>query len=321
MRISLVDREQNKRTRRKARSRRGRRRSRTFHSAIPQVQGPARSRVRTGKERRPRAKDDRPPGEGAVRRPLWQGIRWRSVLRRLPALAILLALLGLIAYTSVDARFFVYEARVVGSHYVPAERIYALAGVHEQNIFWLQPRKAAERIEQLPGIRSARVRCSLPARVSITVDERRPVIMWRTERHGGDWWLDEEGLVLPYHGDTESEETIFVVDTSDRQLQEGATIQPRELVQWVRQLAVALPGSRIFFYQADRGLSFTREVAGHKWQVYVGDGDGLVHKIQVVRALTDYLVARNSYPAYMDVRWPDLPVYGLPATADAGGGQ
>ena len=320
MRISLVDREQNKGGRRKARQRRSRRRSRAFHSAIAQPQRPARRPARSARRRRPKRGDDSPPAEGVARRPLWQGIRWRAVFGRLPALAILLALLGLIAYVSVDARFFVYQASVVGSRYVPAERIYAVAGVHEQNIFWLRPRKAAERIEQLPGIRSARVRCGLPARVSITVDERKPVIMWRTQRHGGDWWLDEEGLVLPYHGDTRSEETIFVVDSSERELREGATIQPRELVQWVQRLAAALPGVRLFYYQDDRGLSFTQEVAGHKWQVYVGDGEDLERKIQVVRALTDYLVTRSIYPAYMDVRWPDLPVYGRPATADAQGG-
>jgi len=324
MRISLVEREQNRRARRPARKRRSRRRSRTFHSAIPQPQDRVKRPYRAGRtwrksQRRLETPTDDP--QSMARTSLWKGIHWRALLRGLPAVAILTVLIGLLAYTCIDARFFVYEAHVVGSRYVKAEQIYEIAGVHEQNIFWIQPRKVAERIARLPGIKSARVRCDLPAKVTITVDERKPIILWRTLAHGGDWWLDKEGTVLPYHGDTDSPETIFVVDSSDRQLEEGDSIQPREIVQWVQQLAAALPGARIFYYQGDRGLNFIQEVAGHKWPVYVGDGEDLPRKIQAVQALTDYLATHHTYPTYVDVRWPDLPVFGRAETAEARGGE
>jgi hypothetical protein len=220
----------------------------------------------------------------------------------------------------VDARFFVYEAQIVGNHYITFNQIYERAEVHEQNIFWIEPRKVAQRIAQIPGIKTVRVRCALPARVTITVQEREPVVMWRTLSHGGDWWLDEEGIVLPYHGDTHSSDMIFVVDSSGRKLEEGEQIQPPEIVAWVRKLASELPGVQVFYYQADRGLNFTQEVNGHKWLVYVGDGQDLPQKIQAVQTLTDYLVANAIYPRFLDVRWPNLPVFGQAqaATVDEG---
>jgi cell division septal protein FtsQ len=241
---------------------------------------------------------------------------------RLPAFLFMVALIGAIAYTSVDARFFVYDAQITGNRYIERERIYEEAGLDEQNIFWIRSRKVIQRIAQMPGIKAVHVRCELPAQVAISVEERVPVVMWRSWAHGKDWWLDEEGLVLPYGGDTDSPDTVFVVDSSQRQLQEGARIEPPEIVQWVRQLAAELPGARVFYYQADRGLYYVQKRDGYDWRVYLGDGENLQGKIQATQALTDYMVANNIYPSYIDVRWPELPVYGQANSGgDVGGGD
>jgi hypothetical protein len=245
-------------------------------------------------------------------------IRWRSLWIRGPAFLILFALGGLVFYGSWDARFFVYGAKIVGNRHIETKVIYAAAEVDEQNVFWIQPEKVAERIAALPGIKSVRVRCGLPALVSIQVEEREPAVMWRTSAQARDWWLDDEGVVLPYHGDEQSPDAVFVVDSSDRQLQEGGRIEPAQIVLWAQQLARALPGARTLFYQAERGLSFTQEADGYQWPVYVGDGEDLEHKIQAVEMLNSYLAANDIHPSYLDVRWPDLPVYGKPASSELG---
>ena len=317
MRINLTGEDKSQRRRRKGK-RRGDRRSRTFESAIALPQASSRG---SGRGARPRRKSRRSrtatrqqttQPEVVAPSPVSPGIRWRTVLARMPMILILAALIGSIAYASADAKFFVYDARIMGASHLETETIYQAAGVHEQNIFWIQPQKATRRILQLEGIKAVRVHCSLPAQVTIEVEEREPVVMWRVQSQERDWWLDEEGIVLPYHGNVHSPNTIFVLDSSERHLKVGDRIEPEGIVRSVQQLAAALPEIKVFLYQEDRGLSFTQRVDGGGWPVYVGNSEDLPHKIQVVQALTDYLMTHNVHPRYVDVRWANHPVYGRP---------
>jgi cell division septal protein FtsQ len=250
--------------------------------------------------------------------PARKRLTWRACLIRIPALLALTGLIGLIVYASTDARFFVYEAGVTGARHIKAETIYREAGVHEQNIFWIRPETVAERILGLDGITAVRVRCELPARVSIAVEEREPVVMWRAQAQQRDWWLDQEGWVLPYPGDAESPDMLFVVDSSERQLEPRGRLQTPRLVQSVQQLAAALPDTRIFFYDTERGLSFIERWDGGEWPVYVGTSDDLPRKIQVLQVISQHLVDNRIKPRYVDVRWADRPVYNVPGGTAAG---
>jgi cell division septal protein FtsQ len=320
VRISLVEREAEDGKQRKRRKKQ--RRLRTFDSAVaqPQTLGKPQSKRRraparrTASQRRQRSRHAAVPDVSTVR----AGSRWRIALARLLALLALVGLVGMVVYGSVDARFFVYQAQVTGANHIKAETIYRQAGVHEQNIFWIGPEKVAERIRQIDGIKTAVVHTGLPAQVSIAVEEREPVVMWRAVGQQRDWWLDEEGRVLPYAGDATSPEMVFVVDSSERQLEPGGRLQPAELVRSVQQLAAALPATRIFFYDGDRELSFTEQVDGGQWPVYIGTSDDLPRKIQVFRVVARYLQDNGIRPRYVDVRWADHPVYSVPGGEAAG---
>jgi cell division septal protein FtsQ len=314
--------------RRRGKSRRGR----TFQAAMPMPQAPAR-RTAGGRSRaaggaaaakKERAASSRPAGgksKAADAQPAKARAWSTGVGLRLAALLLLGLLVASVVYASTDARFFVYQAGVIGARHLRAEGIYEAAGIHEQNIFWIDPAVVAQRIARLDGVKVARVRCELPARVVIEIEERQPLVMWRTTSQERDWWLDEEGMVLPYHGDAQAPETIFVVDSSPRELDFGQEIEPESIVTSVVQLATALPQSRIFFYDADRGLSFTQKGDGGQWPVYVGSSEDLERKIQVMQALTAYLEANDIKPRYVDVRWAAHPVYGRPVGETAGGDE
>jgi cell division septal protein FtsQ len=240
---------------------------------------------------------------------------------RLGALLFLVLLIAAAVYGSTDARFFVYQAGVVGARHLSAEAIYQAAGIDEQNIFWIDPAGVAQRILRLDGVKAARVRCQLPARVTIEVEERQPKVLWRIDGQKRDWWLDEEGVVLPYHGDPRAPEILFVVDSSQRELAFGEIIEPEGTVASVVKLAAALPQSRVFFYDGERGLSFTQRGEVSQWPVFVGSSEDLERKIQVMQTLTAYLQANGITPRYVDVRWAAHPVYGRPLGETAGGGQ
>jgi cell division septal protein FtsQ len=323
VRIDLVDQETGQHRRRKGRKRRGR--TRAFNSSITLPE--TRAGKRAGKPRRPgdrRSTGSRPQHDQRdleTRTPVMRGIRWRAVWIRLPAFLVLVALLGLIVYTTVDERFYVYEAQILGARHLEAQTIYEAAQIDEHSIFWIQPQKVAERIVQLDGVRTVRVRCTLLAALAIEIEEREPVVMWRSLSQEIDWWLDEEGVVLPYHGDANSLDMVFVVDSSQRNLRVGDRVTPEGIVRSVLQLASALPSARVFFYEQDRGLYFTQGLGTGEWPVYVGTSEDLPRKIQVVQTLTDYLVENNVHPRYVDVRWADHPIYGKPDGAKADGGD
>ena len=243
------------------------------------------------------------------------------LLPRWWVLLILFLLLGCAAYASLDESFFVYEAQIVGAQHLDTRAIYQAAGVDKQSIFWINPQQVAKNVARLQGVKSVRVRCGLTDSVVIHVEERQPLLLWRSEAQHLDWWLDDEGVVLPYHGDPNSERTVFVVDYSERQLKAGDRIQPDGLAASVLQMAASLPGVRVFFYEADRGLSFTQQTEAGQWPVYVGTSDDLPRKIQVTEVLTKYLETNGIRPTYVDVRWASRPVYGLPAGASGAGGN
>lgn len=350
MRINLADDSRSRRKRKKGRWRRGSRHHRSFDAsvAVPQAlprdhTGLGRSGSKRGRRsdkgsvegRKPAGQSQATPGRtarsrGSQRRRSTQPelvalarasrrSQWRSVLRRLPIAVVVGALIWLAIYTSTDARFFVYDAQIVGGRHTGPEAIYHAAGVHEQNIFWVDPQRVAEDIMQLQGVKSVSVRCELPARVTIEVEEREPVVMWRATAHEQDLWLDKEGKVLPYHGDVNSPEMVFVVDYGERHLQIGDSVEPKGIVESTLQLDAALPGVKIFYHQPNRGLSFTHRVNGGEWPVYVGTADDLARKIQVLQALTEYLLDQGIYPRYVDVRWAEHPVYGRPFGETAAG--
>jgi cell division septal protein FtsQ len=313
--------------------RRKRRTARSFGSTIALPEAPTRRgepRTRRGKatadpralerqarqRHRQRLEDPRAAADRRARRAALRGF-----VRRLPALLLFLGLLGGIVYTSADAQFFVYEANIQGAHYLPATTIYETAQVDKQNIFWIDPEKVARRVVALEGIKAARVSCQMPARVVIEVEERQPALMWQARNQGGDWWLDIEGRVLPYHGNAKSPDTVFVVDSSEQHLDVGQVIKPDGIARSVLQLAEALPDVRLYYYEPDRGLSFTQQAATGSWPVYVGSSENLPRKIQVMRAVTRYLKANGIQPRYLDIRWPDHPVYGLPTSVSSRGGE
>ena len=345
MRIIFVGDSQTKKRKQRG-AKRSRRRSRAFQSAIaapkpvrkgsgattrakrasskrrsktPQSQA---TRTRTARARAERLRRAQ-RAAGAQSTGILQRIQWRSAAWRLLACAVLIGLIVVIAYASSDLSFFVYRSstQIVGTRYMPADSVFAASGLNEMNIFWIDPVEVAKRVAALDGIKAARVRCTLPAGVTIEVEEREPVVMLRVMSQDEDFWLDEEGTVLPYHGDVNSRNMVFVIDYAERNLQVGDRIEPEGVVQSARQLAAALPGEQIYTYEPGRGLSFRHQVSGGEWRVYVGTSDDLARKIQVLQALTEYLVANNIRPRYVDVRWAEHPVYGKPESDVLAGGS
>jgi hypothetical protein len=57
-----------------------------------------------------------------------------------------------------------------------------------------------------------------------------------------------------------------------------------------------------------QGLTFTDE---RGWLVVLGQGPGMVKRLQVLERLTTDLEARGLVPMFIDVRFADAPYYSL----------
>ncbi len=97
-------------------------------------------------------------------------------------------------WLTTSPRFAVKSVEVHGASRVPVPRILAAAAIAPgANVWTLDGRAVAARIESLPEIRRADVVRELPNRVTIVVEERRPFTLVHAARLH---WMDEDGHVL-----------------------------------------------------------------------------------------------------------------------------
>ena len=91
-------------------------------------------------------------------------------------------------------RFAVHEVEVRGAGRLAQERVREVAGVVSgTNLFRVDTAAAAERLQRLPEVRHADVTRALPARVVISIEERRPFTLVHAGRLH---WIDEDGVAF-----------------------------------------------------------------------------------------------------------------------------
>jgi cell division protein FtsQ len=98
------------------------------------------------------------------------------------------------AWAVRSPRFAVTAVEVVGQSRLTRDEILAAADIAPgANLLMLDPGVVAARLEALPLIRRADVIRSLPNRVTMVVEERRPLTLVNAGRLH---WIDEEGVDL-----------------------------------------------------------------------------------------------------------------------------
>ncbi|RME70891.1 MAG: FtsQ-type POTRA domain-containing protein [Chloroflexi bacterium] len=223
--------------------------------------------------------------------------RWAKLL----GWGLLVGQVALLYVLFTSPAFFVTTATIEGNVVLTAPEIYAASGIHRQSIFWLRAGAVAERIMALPNIKEAAVTISLPARVHITVVERRPEVLWQT----GDavWWVDQEGVVTPPR--QTSGDILRIIDDDRQSLQAGDTVDPQIIIGalTLRQLS---PNVSVVRYSRARGLTVA---TADGWPVYLGEGTNIKAKLVVLTALLADLKARSITPKFIDVRNPERPFY------------
>jgi hypothetical protein len=226
-----------------------------------------------------------------------------NVSWRLASLSTVLLLGAMLLRLLTDPRMFVDGINLGGAALVPGEEIYAESGIARQHIFWVDPARAKERIEAVPGIASASLAIEWPARVTIVVKERVPVVIWLE----GDqqWWVDVEGQKFKSRADLPGLLPITVDDVNGNPVLKSGRA-PVEAVLGALQLRELRPNIELLHYDAQHGLSYQD---GRGWRGYFGVGTDMPQKLAVYESLVDNLMSRGLYPVVVSVENLKAPYY------------
>ena len=226
-----------------------------------------------------------------------------SVWAKLPALIVLCGSLWVLYGFFGDPRFRVSELVIEGANLVEEADARRVMNVVNTNLFRVNARELTARLESEFGVlERASIRCRLPNRLFLSLEEREAVLVW--ESGGIHWWMGLDGKVL---GATEDAGDLVIIHDI-----KGFARQPDGHIAGVPwglalEMREAVPAIQAFDYTSEEGLILY--VTDRGWPVYLGHkGDAQV-KAAIMWALADKLVTQGFDVAHIDLRNDRRPIY------------
>ncbi len=220
--------------------------------------------------------------------------------------AVLLAVWGLTLHAAwTGSRFEVTDIGIVGAKLMSEAQVRSIAHLRGLPSFAVDPEAVEQRLDSYAEIDRAVVRVRWPNKVSIEVQERRPIVEWQDGSQV--WWLNASGVAFiqrePYPGLVRivSDEPVLEID-KDALL---PAILPQVLWEAVA-VAEQLPHIGDLTYSPLDGIGF-EDPRG--WRVIVGQGGDLDPKLHVYAALTAALMERGVAVELVNIADPSAPYY------------
>jgi cell division septal protein FtsQ len=216
---------------------------------------------------------------------------------------LLLVLVGVLLYwMAMDGAFYVSRMSLKGDQRLSEAELLAASGLEGMHIFWVDTGAAERAIAALPGVESVQVSCGLPANCQARVVQERPLLVWR--QGDAQVWIGAGGTVLPAVNELPSAIAIDAIGSTT--FKPGDRVE-RHLVEGVLELKRLQPLVRAYQYAPDRGLSFQSD---YGWEVRLGEGQQVGEKLELMHAFASFFQKHGITPRYLDVRFPEAPVYG-----------
>lgn len=259
---------------------------------------PPNTRARVAARRKTRTQDD---GSLVVPGPRRKLGAWVAT-GRLASLLLLLGALGGLLYIATAPRFVVQEVRVEGTHIMRPTDIVALADVRGASIWLVDRQQVVERLKRSPYVERAAVEVMLPDRVTITIEERRPEVRWRSA--GTLYLVAADGRVLGAET-TPLTDALVIDDRSARPIEPDERIDPDALTL-ASALALRLPNElgmtpANIAWGADTGILVTTDDGR---TIIFGRNEALDNKLVILNTL----LKDGTAFTYLDLR-PSTPFY------------
>jgi hypothetical protein len=131
-------------------------------------------------------------GRRTTRRPF----QWRL----LSFLSVAVALLVAASFAISSNAFRIEQVNVIGTHNPVLTDAIQRMGMQGQNIFLLDVEALTERIEASPLVATASLSKQWPNQLTVTVVERKPVLLWQTAKE--TYSVDIQGIVIALASET-----------------------------------------------------------------------------------------------------------------------
>jgi cell division protein FtsQ len=222
---------------------------------------------------------------------------------RIFSLPLLIAALGGLLYIATAARFTVSDIRVEGAQTLSSRDVAELAGARGTSIWLVDTQRIVERLQTNAYVERAHAFVTLPDRLTIAVDERRPELRWRSG--GALYLLDADGRVLSADETTALTNTLVIEDHSNHPLRPNDQVDPAAL-KLGRMLALRLPAElhlapASIGWDGNNGMVVT---TADGRTIIFGQNDDLDDKFTILRAL----IADGTAFTLLDLR-PNTPFY------------
>lgn len=216
---------------------------------------------------------------------------------------IVILMLGMLGIFIASNVFYVHTIAVGGIETISKEEVFALTGVANYHIFWIDPVQVRENLIQSPTISDAEVRVGWPPQMlQIVIQEREPALIW--EQSGVATWLDLQGQVMKLREDR-ADLVRVQVEAADIPLGPNDQVDP-EVINGALQLTRLLPEVRTLRYNPDKGLGYRDE---RGWDAWLGTGTDMPNRILIYNALTENLLRRGIQPGEVNVADPEAVYY------------
>lgn len=242
------------------------------------------------------------PVQGArpPRRPVSPAYRRRGLFVGL-ALIVVALTAGLAARRVVTAGYFeVGTPTVTGVAMLSPDAVVQAANVNDRQLWDVDEARIKSAVEELPGVKSARVSRTFPDRVTIAVEERLPAAVWRLG--AVDLVVDEEGYVLdaPVMGGMPAIRQLDgspVLGLGDR--------VDGDAVRLAADLGARLPsatGRHVsrFEYSTSGGLDI---ITDQGLRIRFGDSQDIDYKFELWRAIAEQAKKQSITPSEIDLRF------------------
>ena len=222
---------------------------------------------------------------------------------KIPAAVLLVGTVWLVVRLMTDARFQVRQVEIRGVQHLVTAQVAEMVDVVGRNIFLVRAQVLAhEVLLRYDCIETVDVRCRLPDRVTVTVQEKDVALAWQSG--GRYWWLGPQGEVL---GETDDPGNLVVVRDAG-----GVAPDPDGYVAGIpvalaQGLGRVVSANRRYDYTPDTGLVVYVTTEG--WPVYLGHEGDPARKVALMRSLVDSLLSRGIRAEYIDLRNDRRPTY------------
>ncbi len=207
--------------------------------------------------------------------------------------------------------FLVQEISIKGLDKLSPEEVLHIAGIYEgMNIWKISSPKIREQISSIPRVARVEVEKLLPGKISISVAEKRSLVM--IPFHGSYLELSSDGIIIDIC-DAYKGELPLINGLSWGKMDVGTNIADRARGEIVEEFLEALTSSPTLPL-AEINVADTEQIIVYTWEgmeVWLGNKNDLPAKLEVLQQLHRYFFSGENQlqKGYFDIRAAEAPVF------------